>query len=151
MIVHSNSFANGASIPQKHVFNQMGCTGENVSPHIAWDSVPAGAKSFAVVMHDPDAPVSGGFYHWLMFDIPSDKRELREGEKSGTLGHTDFGKNEYGGPCPPPGKPHHYHITVYALNTEKLPLDKTATGSKLESAASQHAVAKAELVGLYGR
>lgn len=151
MNVHSSSFSNGATIPQKHVFDDMGCTGENVSPQLAWDDVPADAKSFAVVMHDPDAPTSGGFYHWVMFNIPGKKRGLDEGEECGTLGHTDFGKNEYGGPCPPPGAPHHYHITVYALDTEKLPLDKTTTGAKLEFMASQHTLGKAEIVGLYGR
>jgi Raf kinase inhibitor-like YbhB/YbcL family protein len=151
MIVHSNSFANGASIPQKHVFKGMGCTGNNVSPHLGWDGVPEGAESFAVVMHDPDAPTSGGFYHWVVFNIPGTKRELEEGEVCGILGHTDFGTNEYGGPCPPPGPPHHYHITVYALDTDKLPLDKSTTGAKLEFMASQHTIAKAELLGLYGR
>jgi Raf kinase inhibitor-like YbhB/YbcL family protein len=151
MNVHSSSFSNGATIPQKHVFDDMGCTGENISPQLSWDGVPAGAKSFAVVMHDPDAPTSGGFYHWVMFNIPAGKRGLDEGEECGTLGHTDFGKNEYGGPCPPPGAPHHYHITVYALDTEKLPLDKTTTGAKLEFMASQHTLEKAEIVGLYGR
>jgi Raf kinase inhibitor-like YbhB/YbcL family protein len=160
MDVRSNSFSDGATIPEKHVFSGMGCTGQNLSPHLAWDGVPEGTKSFAVVMHDPDAPTSGGFYHWVMFNIPGDTRELPEGEGgkhftnlfSGVvLGHSDFGNNEYGGPCPPPGAPHHYNITVYALGTEKLPLDKTTTGAKLEFMASQHTLAKASIVGLYGR
>lgn len=138
----------------------MGCTGENRSPQLAWSDVPENAKSFAVVMHDPDAPTSGGFYHWVMFNIPGDRRELAEGDGgkhlgqmlSGvTLGHTDFGSNEYGGPCPPPGPPHHYHLTVYALDVDELPLDKSTTGAKLEFMASQHTLAKAEIVGLYAR
>jgi Raf kinase inhibitor-like YbhB/YbcL family protein len=159
MNVHSSSFSHGGTIPQKHVFNGMGCTGENRSPQLAWDDVPSGTKSFAVVMHDPDAPTSGGFYHWVMFNIPGDTRELPEdagGKLSNlfsgvVLGHTDFGANEYGGPCPPPGAPHHYNITVYALDTEKLPLDKSTTGAKLEFMASQHTLAKGEITGLYGR
>lgn len=131
----------------------MGCTGENVSPQLAWDDVPPGTKSFAVIMHDPDAPTSGGFYHWVMFNIPGDMRELPEGAvvSGAVLGHTDFGTNEYGGPCPPPGTPHHYHVTVYALDTEKLPLDKSTTGAKLEFMAMEHTLAKSEIIGLYGR
>lgn len=138
----------------------MGCTGDNTSPQLSWDDVPSGTKSFAVVMHDPDAPTSGGFYHWVMFNIPADTRELPEGAGAAklgnvfagvVLGHNDFGMNEYGGPCPPPGAPHHYHTTVYALDTEKLPLDKSTTGAKLELMASQHVLAKAEVMGLYGR
>jgi Raf kinase inhibitor-like YbhB/YbcL family protein len=160
MNVHSSSFSHGAAIPEKHVFSGMGCTGENVSPHLAWNEVPSNARSFAVVMHDPDAPTSGGFYHWVVFNIPGDARELPEGGGGMNLGnrfsgivhgYTDFGQNAYGGPCPPPGAPHHYHITVYALDTEKLPLDKSTTGAKLEFMASQHTLAKAEIVGVYGR
>ncbi len=160
MNVHSTSFSDGAAIPQKYAFSGMGCTGENLSPHLSWNDAPAGTKSFAVVMHDPDAPTSGGFYHWVMFNIPGDTRELAEGEGgkqfgkifSGVvLGHTDFGANEYGGPCPPPGPPHRYHITVYALDTEKLPLDKSTTGAKFEFAAAPHTLAKAEIVGVYAR
>jgi Raf kinase inhibitor-like YbhB/YbcL family protein len=88
----------------------------------------------------------------VLFNIPGDTRELPEGEGGkGVFGHTDFGSNEYGGPCPPPGPPHHYHITVFALEAPKLPLDKSTTGAKLEFMASQHTLAKAEIVGLYGR
>lgn len=160
MNLRSSSFSDGGTIPNRYVLKGMGCTGENMSPQLSWDDVPSGTKSFAVVMHDPDAPKSGGFYHWVMFNIPADTRELPEGEGakhlgklfSGTvLGHSDFGSNEYGGPCPPPGSRHHYHITVYALDTEKLPLDKSTAGARLESMASQHTLAKAEIVGLYGR
>jgi Raf kinase inhibitor-like YbhB/YbcL family protein len=156
----SDSFQAGANIPQKHVFNGMGCTGENVSPHLRWSGVPDGTKSFAVVMHDPDAPTSGGFYHWVMFNIPADRTELEDGaggDKIGSLvhhvvlGHTDFGANAYGGPCPPPGPAHRYNITVYALDIDKLPLDKTTTGAKLEFMASQHALGKATISGRYAR
>ncbi len=160
MNLRSTSFSNGGEIPQEYVFNDMGCTGENRSPELSWDDVPSGTKSFAVVMHDPDAPTSGGFYHWVMFNVPGDTRELREGAGgknaaspfSGVvLGHNDFGFKEYDGPCPPPGAPHHYHITLFALDTEKLVLDTSTTGAKLEFVASQHTLAKAEIIGVYGR
>lgn len=160
MRVYSSSFSDGGEIPIKYAFDDMGCTGENVSPALSWDDVPAGTKSFAIVMHDPDAPTSGGFYHWVMFNIPGDTRELPEGAggkklvdgfSEAVLGHTDYGKNEYGGPCPPPGPAHHYHLTVMALGTEKLPLDKTTTGAKLEFVASQHTLAKAKIVGTFAQ
>lgn len=130
MNVHSSSFPNGESIPQKHAFNGMGCTGENVSPQLSWDGVPDGAKSFAVVMHDPDAPTSGGFYHWVMFNIPGDARELPEGAGGKHLGQM---------------------FSSVALDTEKLPLDGSTTGAKLEFMASQHTLAKAHVAGLYAR
>jgi len=153
MNVQSASFQHGGTIPQKHAFKGMGCTGENISPQLSWSGVPDGTKSFALVMHDPDAPRSGGFYHWVMFNIPGDAREMQEGAtlQGVVIGHTDFGTNVYGGPCPPPGTRHHYNITVYALDVDQLPLDKTATGAKLESMASQHALGKAAITGLYGR
>lgn len=160
MKLSSSSFQDGGHIPQRQIFNGMGCQGENKSPQLSWSDVPAGAKSFAIVMHDPDAPTSGGFYHWVMFNIPGDTRELDEnagGDKLGSLlhgvvmGHTDFGQNAYGGPCPPPGPAHRYNITLFAIDSEKLPLDKTTTGAKLEFMASQHTLAKAALNGMYGR
>ena len=160
MNVQSASFQDGGTIPQKHAFNEFGCTGENLSPQLAWSGVPNGAKSFALVMHDPDAPTSGGFYHWVAFNIPSDTRELKEGagsDKLGSmihgvvLGHTDYGTNAYGGPCPPPGAPHRYDITIYALDVDKLPLDKNATGAMVEFTVSQHTLGKANITGLYGR
>lgn len=160
MNVQSDAFQDGGTIPQKYAFNGMGCTGENVSPQLSWSGVPDGTKSFAVVMHDPDAPTSGGFYHWVMFNIPGDTRELEEGaggDKPGAtphgvvLGHTDYGFNAYGGPCPPPGPAHRYNITVYALDVDKLPLDKTTTGAKLEFVVSQHTLAKASITGSYSR
>lgn len=160
MNLRSNSFLDDGEIPEKYSYNGMGCKGENVSPHLAWSEVPNGTQSFAVVMHDPDAPTSGGFYHWVMFNISGDTQELEEGAGSNkigsllhgvTLGHTDYGENAYGGPCPPPGPAHRYHITVYALNTAKLPLDKSTTGAKLEFMASQHTVGKATICGRFAR
>lgn len=95
-----------------------------------------------------------------MFNIPSDARELAEeaGSKSvatfvhgEVLGHNDFGKNAYGGPCPPPGPAHHYNLTLHALDTEKLPLDGTTTGAKLEFSITSHTLATAQIVGMYGK
>lgn len=160
MILHSDTFTNNGPIPQSMVYEGGGCTGGNRSPQLSWSDVPAGTRSFAIVIHDPDAPTSGGFYHWVMFNIPGDARELAEGAgnpplkppvRGAVLGHTDFGENAYGGPCPPPGPAHHYHVTLYALDVDALPLDKTTTGAKLEFVVSQHTRAKATIIGLYAR
>jgi hypothetical protein len=135
------------------VYNGGGCTGENRSPQLSWSDVPAGTKSFAIVIHDPDAPTSGGFYHWVIFNIPGETRELAEGANvhGAVLGHTDFGENAYGGPCPPPGPAHHYDLTLYALDVEKLPLGSTTTGALLEFTMKEHTLAKATITGLYAR
>ncbi len=160
MNIQSTTFSNNGTIPESMVFNDMGCTGDNRSPQLSWSDVPPATKSFAIVLHDPDAPTSGGFYHWVMFNIPGDARELAEdaGRKSVTafmhgevLGHNDFGKNAYGGPCPPPGPAHHYNVTLHALDTEKLPLDGSTTGAKLEFTIGSYTLAKAQIVGMYGK
>ncbi len=160
MILRSNTFSDGGNIPQSMVFDSMGCTGDNRSPQLSWSEVPDGTQSFAIVIHDPDAPTSGGFYHWVLFNIPGETRELAEGEGRGkmsamlhgeVLGHNDFGKNAYGGPCPPPGPPHHYNLTLHALGIKKLPLDGSTTGAKLEFTMAENTLGTAKLIGLYGK
>src|SRR5437764_14130202 len=93
----------GATIPAKHVFNGMGCTGQNVSPALKWSGAPAGTKSYAVTVYDPDAPTGSGFWHWVVYDIPASVTSLPAGATFGTAGLTDFGVKGYNGPCPPPG------------------------------------------------
>ena len=157
MNLQSATFRQGETITEVMVFNGMGRTGENRSPQLSWSDVPAGTKSFAVVIHDPDAPTSGGFYHWVLFNIPGSIRELtlgagtREIEKTGAAhGHSDFGSHDYGGPCPPPGPAHHYNLTLYALDVDRLPLDGTTTGAKLEFMMLGHTLATAKMTGMYG-
>ena len=158
MNVHSDTFTNGGVMPDGTIFNDFGYSGGNRSPHLAWSDVPAGTKSFAVVLHDPDAPTSGGFYHWVLFNIPGDVRELAFGagtaaiETTGAMhGHSDFGTHDYGGPAPPPGPAHHYNFTLYALDVDRLPLDATTTGAKLEFVMLAHTKATARLTGLFGK
>ncbi|MDQ2872006.1 MAG: YbhB/YbcL family Raf kinase inhibitor-like protein [Candidatus Eremiobacteraeota bacterium] len=153
MILRSDTFTDGGTIPLSMVFNDMGCTGQNRSPQLSWSDIPDGTQSFAIVMHDPDAPTSGGFYHWVMFNIPGDTRELPEGGggAKGVLGHNDFGKNEFSGPCPPPGLPHHYNTTLHALGIKELPLDGSTTGAKLEFMLAEYSLGSAKLGGLYGK
>ena len=157
LTVTSSIFRAGQTIPMSAVFDQFGCTGNNRSPDLSWSGAPAGTKSFAVTMYDPDAPTTVGFVHWVLFDIPPNVTSLPEdaGAKSGagvgaTQGFTDYGFSRYGGPCPPPGDPaHHYHLTVWALDLEKLGVDDTTTYAKFRFIIRGHVLAKGEIVGLY--
>jgi Raf kinase inhibitor-like YbhB/YbcL family protein len=157
----SPDIAEGQTIDMKHVYNSFGCTGGNVSPELSWSEPPPGTKSFAVLAHDPDAPTGGaGFWHWLVVDIPADARGLKRdaGHVSGKnlppgAKHleTDFGEKAYGGPCPPPGKPHRYVFTVYALKTEKLGDAGIGRTALAGFTINQNALAKASITALFGR
>jgi hypothetical protein len=157
----SPDIAEGQKIDMKHVYDSFGCTGANLSPALAWTDPPAGTKSFAVLMHDPDAPTGGaGFWHWLVVDIPADVRELPQGagdasgKKLPAGAHhleNDFGDRSYGGPCPPPGKPHRYVVTVYALKIDKLGDAGKGRTAIAGFTINQNALAKASITGLFGR
>jgi Raf kinase inhibitor-like YbhB/YbcL family protein len=159
LTITSAVFHDGQAVPPSAVFDGMGCTGNNTSPDLAWSGAPAGTKSFAVTMYDPDAPTTVGFVHWVLFDIPADVTSLEAGaggrKRAGvgaTHGFTDFGTTHYGGPCPPPGDPpHHYHLTVWALDLDKLGVDSTMTYAKFRFMIRGHVLASGEMVGLYGR
>jgi Raf kinase inhibitor-like YbhB/YbcL family protein len=145
----TSAFSNGQFIPVKYT-----CSGSDVSPELHWQYPPAGTKSFVVIMYDPDAP-GGTWVHWLAYNLPAKARSLPEGvpEQSnipggGVQGTTSFGKVGYGGPCPPPGDPHHYHVTLYAVDTF-LRLRSGATRPQIESAMKGRILGRAELVGLY--
>jgi Raf kinase inhibitor-like YbhB/YbcL family protein len=147
----SPAFENGKPIPLKH-------TGEgvDVSPPLHWIEPPQGTKTFALIADDPDAPM-GTWVHWVMYNVPGALRELKEGipaiEKlsDGTVqGVNDFGKIGYNGPMPPPGKPHRYYFTLYALDTP-LELPAKATKKKLEQAMEDHVLGEAKLMGTYAR
>lgn len=148
--VRSSSFSAGGSIPR-----QCTCDGANLSPQLEWQSAPAGAKSFAIVMDDPDAPMD--FTHWLVFNIPPGARGLAEGaSQQGAMPHgsvegrNDFGRFEYGGPCPPPGNPHHYVFRVYALDI-RLDVPMRPTRDQVEAAMKGHVIAQGQIVGIYQR
>jgi hypothetical protein len=157
LTVTSSVFSDGQTIPMSAVFDQMGCTGSNRSPDLAWSDAPPGTKSFAVTMYDPDAPTTVGFVHWVLFDIPANVTSLdggagakRDAGVGATHGFTDYGFAHYGGPCPPPGDPaHHYHLTVWALDLEKLGVDDTTTYAKFRFIIRGHVLASGEIVGLY--
>jgi Raf kinase inhibitor-like YbhB/YbcL family protein len=141
------------------VFTGVTPTAKNASPDLEWSGIPAGTKSFAITMYDPDAPTGVGFVHWVLFNIAGNVRKL-EREIGGTgdagvgatHGHNDYGFNGFGGAAPPPGDPpHHYILTVYALDVDKLDLDKTTTYAKLRFMMRGHVLAAGEITGLYGR
>lgn len=144
MKVTSPAFAANSAIPLKY-----SCEGQNINPEIDISGVPAAAKSLAFVLHDPDAPVQGGFTHWVMFNI--DPKTVKIGEhsvpKGAVQGSNGAGQQAYTGPCPPSGM-HHYHFIVYALNST-LTLDKSATKGTLEQAMIGHVLDDAELIGTY--
>lgn len=152
LALSSGSFPNGGSIPKKFT-----CDGAEVSPELSWTNPPAGTESFALIADDPDAPV-GTWTHWVIFDLPPTTRSLPEGVSQlmdqlpdgGRQGLNDFGKIGYGGPCPPPGKPHRYFFKVYALGS-KLGLKPGSTRARLEQAMQSHVLDEADWMGKYGR
>jgi Raf kinase inhibitor-like YbhB/YbcL family protein len=159
MTLTSPDIKPGGKIADEQVFNGWGCTGKNVSPALSWSGAPKGTKSFAVSMYDPDAPTGSGFWHWWVANLPPATTGLPKGAGGGTglpagalQARNDYSQVGYGGPCPPPGKPHRYQITVYALDVDKLPdAGPDASPAVFGFDAHAHTVAKATLTGLYGR
>lgn len=144
------AFAPGGTMPRSTVYNRDGCRGGNRSPELHWSGAPRGTRSFALVAHDPDAPAPGGWYHWVVYNLPPTMRELPEAVNlpSRELGTTSFGGHPYGGPCPPPGKPHHYVFTLYALDLSAIPRAHL-TGPQLEALVRAHTLQRTTLTGLY--
>jgi Raf kinase inhibitor-like YbhB/YbcL family protein len=138
----SSAFADGAAIPK-----QFTCEGTDGPPPLTIVDAPEGARSFAVIMDDPDAP-NGTFTHWLAYDIPAGRPEL---PATGKTLRNGFGRDGYGGPCPPPGHgPHRYHFTVYAVDIPTLPV-RGDTRKALETALGEHTLGTARLTGRYER
>ncbi|MFQ6106232.1 MAG: YbhB/YbcL family Raf kinase inhibitor-like protein [Thermoplasmata archaeon] len=143
MRIRSNDFEEGGDIPS--VFT---CDGEDISPHLAWEEVPEGTKSFALIVDDPDAPM-GTWVHWLLGDIPAGTREIPQSSRPpGSRQVTnDFGREDYGGPCPPSGT-HRYYFKLYALDIERMQAtEKRAFYREVE----EHKVGEAVIMGRYSR
>jgi hypothetical protein len=158
MTLTSPDIEPGGKIADEQAANVFGCTGGNISPALSWSGAPKDAKSFALSVYDPDAPTGSGFWHWSAADIPADTGSLPKGAGSGPgmpagalQVRNDFSAVGYGGPCPPKGKPHHYQITVYALDVDKLGVDANASPAVVGFYLHGHTLAKATLTGLYGR
>ena len=145
----SSSFQAEGNIP-----SQFTCEGKDISPELTWKSAPSGTKSFALILHDPDAPRSGGFTHWVVYNLPADVTHIAQGAPNteklpggGVQGRNDFGQIGYGGPCPPSGT-HRYYFYLYALDTE-LNLQPGSTKEDVEKAMKGHVLEKTELMGRY--
>ena len=161
MKLWSPDVAVGQTIGDTFVFNDFGCTGKNVSPALKWSGAPAGTKSFAVTMYDPDAPTGSGWWHWIVYNISPDISSLAQGAggpkspklPSGAMqSRTDFGQMGYGGPCPPVGdKPHHYIFTVYALKVGKIDGTPDMSGAMVGYSLHANMLEKASFTARYGR
>ncbi len=150
----TDSFKTTEMMPNKHVFNGFGCSGENVSPSLSWTNAPAGTKSFAVTVYDPDAPTGSGWWHWTVVNIPATVMKIEEGKiPAGAVeGRTDFGKAGWGGACPPQGdKPHRYIFTVFALKTDKLDVNADSSGALAGFMINGNSLGKASFTVKYGR
>src|SRR5580693_9505377 len=160
MTLTSPDIAPGAKIADEQVFNAFGCTGDNISPALSWSGAPKDTKSFALSVYDPDAPTGSGFWHWVVFNIPAGVTSLPKnaGDPKASLMPTgavqsgnDAGTKGYFGPCPPKGdRPHHYHITVFAVDVDKLDADENASPAYVGFNLHFHTLAKATLTGVWG-
>lgn len=154
--ISTTSFENGAILPMEQVLNAHGCTGSNISPDLKWENPPYGTKEYALIVHDPDAPVLNGWYHWIVLNIPLEKTSFKKGEKimppmveTGTSFSDIKG---YGGACPPIGHGiHHYNFTIYALSK---PLDegvKKLSPVEIERKVKENSIKSATLYAIYQR
>jgi len=140
----SPAFHAGAGIPARYT-----CSGKNVSPPLRWTRPPRGTRWLALLVVDPDAP-GRTFTHWTLWNLPATRRSLPAGIKWKLQGRNDAGSIGYTGPCPPPGRRHHYVFTLYALDA-KLSLPRGATASQVIPVIARHARRNATLTGRYGR
>jgi Raf kinase inhibitor-like YbhB/YbcL family protein len=144
LTVTSPAFKANGDIPSKY-----SCEGVQSSPALQIDGFPTTTKSFAIILHDPDAPMQGGFTHWVIWNIEVGNKNIPEDFKGAEQGLNGAGEAGYKGMCPPTGT-HHYHFMVYALDT-KLDLDKKTDKAALENAMKGHILAQGDLVGLYAK
>ena len=149
--ITSTAFENGGLIPSKHTGE-----GEDVSPELSWSQAPEGTKSFAVICHDPDAPLISpngtyGYVHWVLYNIPATTMSIAEGSQEFTAGKNDFQKLSYGGPMPPNGHgDHQYYFWILALN-EDLSLAGGLTQWELLERIEPNVIGMNRLIGRYRR
>lgn len=140
----SPAFAQDEPIPERHTGD-----GEDVAPELSWEGVPDGTQSFAIVVHDPDAPLVDGFTHWVAYGIPGDARSVPEGGDGVASGVNSFGERGYNGPAPPPGHgPHRYYFWLYALDAE-LDFPERIDRKTLLAEIEDHVIEQARLVGTF--
>jgi Raf kinase inhibitor-like YbhB/YbcL family protein len=142
--ITSPAFASHKRIPDRHA-----STGEDLAPELSWTGVPSGTKAFAIVVHDPDAPLVDGFTHWVAYGIAGDAEGLPEGGGEVRHGQNSMGEPRYMGPAPPPGHgTHHYYFWVYALD-EDLDLEPGLDRRALLERIEDHVIEQARLIGTF--
>ncbi len=156
LVLTSDGFTNNGTIPAKY-----SCVGEAMSPALAWSGAPVGTKAFVLIVHDPDAPLAGGFTHWLVIDLPSTTNALPPAIfQDAAIPGGGAQLIGYRGMCPPVGAaPHHYHFRLYALDAalvtagQSLPISSGDVSGKdsVEAAMQGHILAQTDLLGLFGR
>jgi Raf kinase inhibitor-like YbhB/YbcL family protein len=159
--ISSPAIGSDNKIPDKYVADFFGCSGGNVSLPLVWRDVPAGAKSLALTIFEPDEPTGSGFWHWLVVNLPPSTTSLAEGVgKPGTTmlpfgavqARNDAGTAAYFGPCPPQGDaPHHYVITIFAVKVDKLNIDRSTSGAVVGFNLHFNTLDKASVTYTYGR
>lgn len=149
--VTSPNFHDDGPLPRTAEFGVgFGCNGKNIAPTLNWRGVPAGTMGFALTMNDVDAPVAGGFHHWIVYNIPAQVRSIN-GHNTFTQGTNSFGMTGYDGPCPPPtGQIHHYIFTIYALSVSHIP-GNALTFEALLQAISNDVVGATSTIGTFKR
>ena len=155
----STDFADGAMMPAAHAldtFRGQNCGGQNISPALQWAGAPPAAKSYALVLHDPNAKVAGGWTHWVIYGMATTvtglARDAGKGNGPYVEGKSSFGFGHYAGPCPPVGDPpHHYNFTLYALDLAPTALQAGLDKTAVEAAIKGHSLGLAKLTGLYQR
>lgn len=154
----SDDMKEGERMPHAQVANMMGHQGGNISPHLAWSGAPAGTRSFALTVFDPDAPTGSGWWHWNVVNIAPDVHVLPRGCGSGQGGlppgavqtRVDAGVSSYTGAAPPPGPVHRYIFTIHALSVDLLPLDADSSGAMVGFMVNANGLGKASLTVTYG-
>lgn len=159
--VSSKDVIDGGTAAPLLVYDKGGCNGRDCSPQLSWQGAPKGTQSFAITLHDPDAPRNGGWWHWLVFDIPATVNSLptAAGSADGKALPpqaiqllNDYGERGYGGPCPPKGHgAHHYVLTVHALRVLTLEAGPDDAPAAVERAILREELGKAVLTFRYGR
>lgn len=156
--VKSTSVSEGRPLADAQVFRGFGCEGGNQSPQLSWSGVPAGTRSFAVTVYDPDAPTGSGWWHWTVLGIPAAVTSLAEGASgrsalpSGSVELTnDYGTKGFGGACPPPGEMHRYVFTIHALSADKLDLPANASNALAGFMIRTKTLATARMTAVYSR
>lgn len=151
MKITSSAFSEGGAIP-----SEFTCEGRDISPELSWSDAPKATKSFVLVLHDPDAPMANGYYHWVLYNVPAHVNRIPENVSRdaslpalGLQGTNDGGKIGYMGPCPPSGT-HRYIFRLYSLKTS-IDLEPGANYKDVLSAIEGEIIEQAELKGTYAK